>query len=689
MPAASTALKNIFYNSTTVKTDVGCTIEYNMNNMIDGITVTSATLDTAYTNGITGLTTGSPNPFKKLFPVDSIIKPFRPLYPGAKYYVLSSTDVQSGSYLPFRTISYTGEGVNSIRTDITPKPRIYYPGLTTSYKYWLSALNSNVDLTVRYMQTTETWTAAGKTGSIPIGNKAALANKIVVKFEKYHVLPSQYRITITPVTGSDIVTTYTAPPASGIINHYWNGTNWSTTSITDSYTYSEPQAIKSIKVEATNPGGYVGIIEVSARWIKDISSDIESFSINKTSSSSSEGILPVGNVTANSLDLSLIKYNTSVLEILEYNRDSAWTTSPTTANAIYLVKNAELRPYFRTFHTDGALGTSPNKYDKSYQGSYFIESWSIQEYGESSINALDGAKYLMETLCPDLLCEDFPVTAVLRNLMDAVGFTNYNFNLATTETSIPQIKYWWTDDRKTVWETIQELCRDIQMNAVMDDDNVLQFYSRDYLYSTSRVASWNFYHDQEGSALPNIISFTKKEVASANIVKVLWQTQLTSNYLGNSGFLWESATSFLSAGALKNALTTTSDEFVIDISTIDAYSRQQSFYNFQGYILVDEEIIEFDAIGYDFTPLAGGEKQHVWISSSSDVSKYRSLAKAGYEDINNIGETAYFKPSGRYRVKKDENNILVGRGALGTKASTHSPAITKLEGWTGMLVTQT
>lgn len=689
MPAASTALKNIFYNSTTVKTDVGCTIEYNMNNMIDGITVTSATLDTAYTNGITGLTTGSPNPFKKLFPVDSIIKPFRPLYPGAKYYVLSSTDVQSGSYLPFRTVSYTGEGVNSIRTDITPKPRIYYPGLTTSYKYWLSALNSNVDLTVRYMQTTETWTAAGKTGSIPIGNKAALANKIVVKFEKYHVLPSQYRITITPVTGSDIVTTYTAPPASGIINHYWNGTNWSTTSITDSYTYSEPQAIKSIKVEATNPGGYVGIIEVSSRWIKDISSDIESFSINKTSSSSSEGILPVGNVTANSLDLSLIKYNTSVLEILEYNRDSAWTTSPTTANAIYFVKNAELRPYFRTFHTDGALGTSPNKYDKSYQGSYFIESWSIQDYGESSINALDGAKYLMETLSPDLLCEDFPVTAVLRNLMDAVGFTNYNFNLATTETSIPQIKYWWTDDRKTVWETIQELCRDIQMNAVMDDDNVLQFYSRDYLYSTSRVASWNFYHDQEGSALPNIISFTKKEVASANIVKVLWQTQLTSNYLGNSGFLWESATSFLSAGALKNALTTTSDEFVIDISTIDAYSRQQSFYNFQGYILVDEEIIEFDAIGYDFTPLAGGEKQHVWISSSSDVSKYRSLAKAGYEDINNIGETAYFKPSGRYRVKKDENNILVGRGALGTKASTHSPAITKLEGWTGMLVTQT
>jgi hypothetical protein len=294
----------------------------------------------------------------------------------------------------------------------------------------------------------------------------------------------------------------------------------------------------------------------------------------------------------------------------------------------------------------------------------------------------------METLCPDLLCDNFPVTAVLRNLLDAVGFTNYNFNLATNETSVPQIQYWWTDDRKTVWEAIQELCRDIQMNAVIDDDNTLQFYSRDYLYDNARTTAWNFYHNQEGSALPNIISFTKKEIASANIVKVLWQTQLTSNYLGNSGFLWESPTSFLSAGALKNALTETSEEFVIDISTIDAYSRQQSFYNFQVYNLVDEEIIEFDAIGYDFTPLVGGTKQHVWISSASDVSKYRSLAKAGYEDIKKPAETAYFKPSGRYRVKKDENDILVGRGALGTKASAHSPAITKLEGWTGMLVTQ-
>lgn len=686
-----TALENVFYNDRTIKSEIGCTIEYNMNSMIDGITVISATADSTYTSAITNWGTTKANPFKKLFPVDSIIKPYRPLYPGAKYFIMSTTDTPTNSYLPFKTVSYTGEGVNSIRTDITPKPRIYYPGITTSYKYWISAKDADVDLTVQYLQTSETWTAAGKTGSIPIGNKAAQANKIVVKFEKYHALPTQYRITVTPVTGSAITTTYAAPPTSGIINHYYNGTNWSTTTISEPYSFNEPQLIKSIKLEATNPDGgkYVGVIEISARWVKDISSDLVYFDINKEASSSTEDLLPVGTVTANSFNLQLAKYNTSNLSIIEYNRDSAWSTSPTVSNLIYMIKNAELKPYFKIYHSAGVLGTSPNQYDKSYQGTYFADSWSISEYGDTLLNCLDGSKYLMETLCPDLLCEDFPVTAIIRNLLDAVGFTNYNFNLATTETSIPQINYWWTEDNSTVWQAIQELCRDIQMNAIFDDNNILQFYSRDYIYSTSRAIDWNFYYDAEGSALPNIIDLNKREIASANYVKVLWQSPLTSNYTGTSRFLWESPTSFLSAGALKSALTTTSEEFIIDISTIDAYSRQQSFYNFQGYVLIDAEVIEFDAIGYDFTPLSGGAKEHVWIESRSDVSKYRSLALAGYEDPTKPAETAYFKPSGRYRIKKDSypSGTLIGRGALGTIVAAHEPATTKLTGWTGKLVT--
>ena len=37
MISASNNLKNIFYNNTNVTIDSGCTIEYNMNTMIDAV----------------------------------------------------------------------------------------------------------------------------------------------------------------------------------------------------------------------------------------------------------------------------------------------------------------------------------------------------------------------------------------------------------------------------------------------------------------------------------------------------------------------------------------------------------------------------------------------------------------------------------------------------------------------------
>ena len=43
MITASESLKNIFKQQKSIKADVGCEIEYNMNSLIDGITVVSAT----------------------------------------------------------------------------------------------------------------------------------------------------------------------------------------------------------------------------------------------------------------------------------------------------------------------------------------------------------------------------------------------------------------------------------------------------------------------------------------------------------------------------------------------------------------------------------------------------------------------------------------------------------------------
>jgi hypothetical protein len=165
-------------------------------------------------------------------------------------------------------------------------------------------------------------------------------------------------------------------------------------------------------------------------------------------------------------------------------------------------------------------------------------------------------------------------------------------------------------------------------------------------------------------------------------VQVKWRAPISSNLVGSSNPLWQSGSSFLSAGALKDPITGTPEYFVIDQATLDPFGEDQSFYNFNSFVLIDSEIIEFDAIGYDYTPLSGPDsaKVPVWLESSSDYVKYLSLSKSGFKDDNDPS-TAYFRPNGKYRIKT--------RGALGTVASNHELSTSLLSGnskWKGAIV---
>lgn len=743
MITASSQLKDVFYNNSSIKIGTGCTIEYNMNSLLDNLRVTyDSSLETFYPK----MEDGRTNIYKKLFPVDTIIKPFRPLYSGVKYLIWTTaqTDTPKNSFFsPRRTVypkatAIESDGIESAVTTIYP--RVYYPGVTTSYKYWVTPINKNADITILYSITTAPVVEASGTGpsvarplvtyktSIPHGfmpgqtvtitglsafnlsnvqiyqvtsatsfnvqnsasgswvrdasgtatlsaaTKGAVSNKIVARFEKTHVVPSQYKFTITYTDNSSDVVGFNNTPSSGEAVIYWNGTAWVTT---EPSTYVDPtKYIKSIRLEATNPGGgkAIGVIEVSARWIKDISSDIVAFDIAKESSASSEDLLPVGKITANNLEMALVKYDQSQLQYIDYNRAS----TSFDISKIYLVKNAELRPYFTIFHENGAFGVSPNKYDKVNQGVFYIDTYNIEEFGEVSLNALDSAKYLMETIAPDIVCESYPVTAIVRRLLDSVGFTNYEIRSIPNDTSIPTINYWWTDGTKTVWECLQELCRDIQMNAFFDESNILQFYTRDYLYSKTSV-DWEFHQNASENKLPNIISFNKKEIPGANYVKILWQSQITSSYAGNSGELWTEDVTYLSAGGLRSdILATTAPEntnLAIDIETLDQYSPTTSLYNYSGYVMINSEILEYDAIEYQYVPHNSSTPQTVWIESGADVNKYRFLSKPGFSDPNKPQESAYFRPTGKYRVKT--------RGALGTKPASHFQSTSNvLYNWT-------
>ena len=639
MITASTQAKTVLEQDPAIKINLGCTLEYNINNLVDGIIVTAPNIS-RYDSG-----TGVYYPFKNLFPSSSIIKPNRPLGAGIKYGIFG--DVTSGTYRNPTSIDYSIDY------------RTYYPGAETFYKYYVADKNTGLDVTVTYP-------------------KQILTNKIVIKFELAHSTPSTWTVynggsQIATGNSSAIKpfkTGNTKNYDAGTLTLYYNGTSWSTTEPT---TIATPTTMNSIRLTTGAVSGkYIGLIEISPRWIVDISENIISMSINRESSSDSAGILPVGNVSANSLSLSLVSYE-NPRQIINFTKSMSFNSSYK-----YLYKQGEIKPFYKLYHSAGTLSDSGGQYEKINQGTFYIHSWTTSEFGDISLTALDSAKILQDSISPNILCKGFSTTAILRNLLDSIGFTNYNFNFSANnssvydDTSVMTLKYWWSDENIQVWSLIQDLCADSQMIATFDENNILQFYTRDYTFKSSRTPNWSFRYAANSGDLSNIISFEKEDLPSANEVKVLWNNVTTSEYSGNSQPLWKSGNSFMGALALAANLPSSSGagSYISLLPvTVNETQANQILWEYSGYLVINSEIIEYDAIQYQYVT-SNNQTLYVDIAGPGDEKKYLGLGIPG---------SSNYKPSGKYRIKS--------RGAFNTPVSNHYAAASDIvNSWNGYRV---
>ena len=634
MITASTELKTLLDQQSTIIINAGCTVEYNMNTLVDGIVVSGADISRTDSAGNVYY------PFKKLFPLDTVVKQNRPIKAGVKYAIVG--DVGTNTYRNPKS----GEYALDYRT--------YYPGAETAYKYYVSDKGVGLDVTATYPKT-------------------ILTNKIVIRFELGHSTPSTW----TVYSGSTQLATGTSSdikafgnPDAGTVTIYYNGTSWVKTEPTS---ISNPINMTSLRVTTgAVTGKYIGLIEMSPRWIKDVTDRVVDFEITKETSSGSDDILPVGSVTANSLSLSMVSYE-DAREVVSFDKTMTFDSTKT-----YMYKAIEVSPYFKIYHSDGVITDSSGTYDKVKQGIFYVDSWSIEEFGNVSVTALDGARILQQLIAPSIVCKDYTTIAIVRTLLDNIGFTNYNFNTTSADTSIFSPRYWWTDDGGSVWDSIQRLCRDSQMVAVFDESNVLQFYTREYLFSTVGKTPLEFRYAANGSSLPNILSFNKQDLPSANQVKVLWKSVTTNNYTGNSQPLWASGERNLGALSLEGDMAAISGQTVgpYNVSGTNSYVKlnlvvandalkSNVLNEYSGYLVIDSEIIEYDAIQYEYKDLSD-VMQTKDITSGSEALKYLGLSKPGASN---------YQPNGKYRIKT--------RGAFGTKIVAHYKQENILNSWAG------
>lgn len=622
MISASDSLKNLLKSSSSVTATAGALIEYNLNTMVEYIKAESSGADHSLSKA-----------FKKLFPIDTIYKPFRPLEPGIKYliYTTNNTDTPANSYQSVKTVG------------MSDKPRLYYPGPDTYYKYWVGPKDEDISISLEYFSDEEKTTA-----------KNIVINKVVARFETSHDTPVSWTIKATKPDNTEVTLgSSTSLNSKGEAIVYYNGTAWSTT---EPSIYTSTQAFKKVSLQATNSntGKFLAVTELGPKWVVDVTQDLVSFNISKETDQ--EGFLPVGTVTSNLLSVSLNKFKQNEKNIVEYNRSSQIDNTK-----LYLFKNSIIRPYINI--KDGSTD------NKIYQGTFYMHSWQVSEFGQTEISALDSAKILQETLCPEVLVENGSISLIIKRILDSVGFSNYRINVKTNSSgevideSLPVISYWWTTSEETVWEAIQTICRDFQINAFVDDNNILNFYSRDYIYDSGRDVSWKFTSEPivEGSItiLPNIISYNSEEQASANEVRIRYSVPSVYQGRDSAQPLWESETYMLGAGALSQDLGLTDDYFNLETTTFDTTQTNQLLGGFNGYVLLNNEIIEYDGIEYQYVPLNSTTDTPipVIIKSDSDIAKYINLSK------RNTLTKQYFTATGRYKVKS--------RGALSTESAIH------------------
>jgi hypothetical protein len=593
--------------STSYSMSGGCWIEYNMNDLIDGVLITSPVETIIQTDPITGK---QYQPFKKLFPLTSIIDPRRPSKSGINYFVLNQNVTNT---IPKYNVS----------SDIPV--RTYFSSTKNQYKFWLAGPASNFSLPT-----------CSFTVEYPV-DKTAVTNNIVVKFETSYSKPSNWTIKIQDYAGVEsTISTNGIVPEDGVYNLYWSGSAWSTTKFT---TPSIPVNIKKIIVDVSTisiANSYLGVIEVGARYVQDVSNRLVSFQISKTSSDGTSDIVPVGSVTSNALSIALEGFDRKGIQ---YDKTSAFNK-----DNINLYKKVRVMPFNK-------IGE-----DVIPQGVFYMDSFTISEFGDIDIQCLDGAKFLQDILAPDIVIQNAPSQAIIRRLLDSIGFTNYNFNTygknnidkVDSATIVPL--YWYTEDTKTVWQHIQELCRDTQMIATFDNNDILQFYPRDYLFDSSRPSSFKFRSDKKDNNIANIVSLTKETVPSVKAVKIIYTPIVSTNYQGSSDNLYVSPPAAIGAAALQQNLEAIAPAEVdaplgvVSLAPISVYSdlADTSFYNKAGYFLIDNEIIEYDAIEFSYAPISAPNTIiNKWITSDADIAKF-----LGESVINS------FKSTLRFRIKQ-------------------------------------
>ena len=480
-------------------------------------------------------------------------------------------------------------------------------------------------------------------------------------------------------------------------------------------TYREFVWMKGIRVlvETMNtPNTPLELIEMSPRFVANMSPSLISFSVTKAASDLSGSALPVGQIMAGVGDVSFFDGDNS------FNPNNEWNFNTNTGSIIakHINKNIKFTFYEVIKKVNRSNYYVPIK-------TMYSESFPERDArtGETKLSLRDFYFYFESLKAPRILITEASLSQAVCLLLDSVGFSNYVFKRLASE-SDPVIPYFFIPPDQSIAEILAQLARATQSAMFFDEFNNFVVMTKEYLLdeSVERIPDVTLYgsnSDLDGK-LANIVEIQTqdREVYNAGTVNyttryikrtggTIAQSQFVDkDYVYNPSLLWEVAGNettkssndakqdrfALSAVPLNTNLSAevpfVNNSNVIVNNTFDIGENAYWMSRYKGFFYANGEIIKYDAVEYNVTGVG-----NVWISSNLEYQKYfsaipfngkiyptgliRIYAEPFYETVTGISISQNSQLIGDSVRLKPGNVVAHGRGQFGTPITNHDAGL--------------
>lgn len=544
-----------------------------------------------------------------VFPIESIVRPMRPTS-GILRAKTSEGVVTTGLVDPTLTQTVSGRG-----TGRAFRGRTYTTTPDDIYQYWTSQDKSGTTANAGGGYTINSAYAS----PYVIYNKAVWTNKIYLCFETSWAKPVVYNIDVTTDgTNWTTVATNVVPNLNGQVTLYRqaDGT-WSST-----VSYFNPTQLLGVRIVVSSmskTNSWLNLIEMGLRLENDLTPFLKSYSVG-LEVADVDNIAPIGVASSNTG--SVILDNTDG----RFNNTAPSGTDPYPWYRGLIDLNAQVRIDLG-FNTNGLWDGTTSEYIR--QATMFTDDWTGNDT-ESTLDLKDGSKFLQELKPLPALIHNTTAGAIIWRLLDSVGWDNWEFSRAAFENA-NKIPFFWTDGTKTMWEIIQDVCRDTQTACYFDANGTLQIKTSQNAYNTAATPVWTFDYALNGTKQPDIMDLNVTGQYEANSVTIHYRpTALANDYRGLpiQEVVWKPDSDVvLRSSALVSDMDASQMYFYIP-------GKDAAYWPYDGMVNIRGELIKYKGKQYRYVDKNGNwqtkvcystdDKLHVDYDLSSSAKSYQN-----------------------------------------------------------------